>query len=132
MWVLLARDDYNMFERIVCIWENVRAGGMKHKSYLIDKMIISRFIDLFKFQVSKGHIMRIKEQIARWQIVSCRSNRREHPSNSFIAWTKPKGLVNVTASALFLCMNGSKGSHSQSGSIFGKSSWQLGIQILCS
>jgi hypothetical protein len=33
----------------------------------------------------KGRIMRIKEQGAHWQTVSCRSNRREHLSSSFTA-----------------------------------------------
>jgi hypothetical protein len=46
--------------------------------------------------------MMIKEQDDHWQIVSCRSSRREHPINS-LAWTKPKGLVNVTASASLIC-----------------------------
>jgi hypothetical protein len=74
-------------------------GRDKAQRYLIDKLVLSKFIDMFEFQVSKGHIMGIKEQAAHWQIVSCRSNRREHPSNSFIDWTKPKRLINVIASA---------------------------------
>jgi hypothetical protein len=61
--------------------------------------ILGRDKDILEFQVLKGHIMRTKEQDAPWNIVSCRSNRREHPSNSFIARTKPNGLANVIASA---------------------------------
>jgi hypothetical protein len=83
--------------------------GIKHISYFIDKLILSRFIDMFKFQVSNGHIARIKEQGAHWHIVSCRSNRRDHLSNSFIAWTKPKVLVHVTASASFIFMTRKQG-----------------------
>jgi hypothetical protein len=78
--------------------------GITHNISFIDKLILSRFVDLFEFQVSKVHIMRIKEQDAHWQIVSCRLNRREDPSNFFIAWTKPKGLAHVTASASLICV----------------------------
>jgi hypothetical protein len=35
---------------------------IKHKIPLIDKLILSRFIDPFELQVLKGLIMRIKEQ----------------------------------------------------------------------
>jgi hypothetical protein len=42
---------------------------IKHKRSLIDKLILSRIIDPFKSQVLKGHIMRIKEHGAHWQIV---------------------------------------------------------------
>jgi hypothetical protein len=83
--------------------------GIKHKIYLIDNMIISRFINVFDFQVSKGHTMRIKEQDARWQIVSCRSNQREHSINSFIAWIKPKILTHVKASSSLICMTWKQG-----------------------
>jgi hypothetical protein len=77
---------------------------IKHKITSIDKLILSRFLDLFESLVLKGRIMRIKEQGSHWQIVSCRSNRREHLSNSFIVWTKPKGLGHVTVSASYIYM----------------------------
>jgi hypothetical protein len=80
-----------------------------HKSYLIEKPILSRFIDPFEFQVSKGNTMRINERGAPWQIVSCLSNRRVHPNNSFIAWTNPKGQGRVTASASLICMTWKQG-----------------------
>jgi hypothetical protein len=82
---------------------------IKHKSSLIDKLTLSTFIDPFEFQVSKGRIMRIKEQGAHWKIVSCRSNRREHLSNSFTAYIKPKGQGHVTASASLICMTRKQG-----------------------
>jgi hypothetical protein len=66
--------------------DSIGIHGMdKAKKLFIDKLTLSRFIDPFEFQVLKGHIMRIKYQGAHWQIVYCRSNRREHLSNSFAA-----------------------------------------------
>jgi hypothetical protein len=60
-------------------------GMDKAQNSLIDKLTLSRFIDPLEFQGLKGRIIRIKEQGDHWQILSCRSNRREHLSNSSIA-----------------------------------------------
>jgi hypothetical protein len=82
---------------------------IKHKSSLIDKLILSRFTDPLEFQALKGLIMRIKDQGADLQIVSCRLNRRVHPNDSFIAFTNPKRLGHVTASASLIFMTWKQG-----------------------